>query len=155
MALVMFYHLTRSPVEQTLPLLLEKSLQAGWRVLVRGREAELLDRIDRRLWAVPAEGFLPHGLAGGPHDTDQPVLLTTSPAPAPEAANTPACLIAIDNAPVAAPEAAALERVCILFDGADPAAMEVARGQWRDLTAAGLPAQYWSEASGNWRKERG
>ena len=31
-----FYHLTRSPVEAALPMLIGKSLEAGWRVAVRG-----------------------------------------------------------------------------------------------------------------------
>lgn len=155
MAQVMFYHLTRSPLETTLPILLGKSLDAGWRVLVRARAAALLQRLDHRLWVDPPEGFLPHGLSGGPHDADQPVLLTTATDPAPQAPNAPACLIALESAPVTGAEALALDRVCILFDGADPAAMDYARAQWRDLTAAGLPAQYWSEQSGSWRKERG
>lgn len=155
MGQVMFYHLTHSPIEATVPLILGKSLQAGWRVLVRGRDAALLQRLDLTLWRDPSDGFLPHGLAGGPHDADQPVLLTTDPAPAAAAPNLPACLVAIDGAAVTPDEAAALERVCILFDGADPAAVDHARGQWRALTGAGLPAQYWSEASGAWRKERG
>jgi len=155
MAQVMFYHLSHSPVEATLPLLLAKSLEAGWRVLVRGRAPALIDRLDRQLWISPAEGFLPHGIAGGPHDADQPVLLTVDDTPAPAAPNRPACLIAIDNAAVSGDEAQVLDRVCILFDGADPAAIDAARAQWRALTGAGLPAQYWSEASGSWRKERG
>ena len=31
-----FYHLTRRPLEATLPMLLGKAQQAGWRVAVRG-----------------------------------------------------------------------------------------------------------------------
>ena len=38
-----FYHLTRAPVERTLPLLLGKALGAGWRVAVRGTSEERLD----------------------------------------------------------------------------------------------------------------
>ena len=63
-----FYHLTRRPLEATLPLLLEKALAAGWRVAVRGVDAARLDRLDARLWLGPEDGFLPHGRAGGPHD---------------------------------------------------------------------------------------
>jgi DNA polymerase-3 subunit chi len=61
----------------TLRALLEKSLAAGWRVAVRGRTDEMLDRLDAQLWLGPEDGFLPHGRAGGPHDALQPVLLTT------------------------------------------------------------------------------
>jgi DNA polymerase-3 subunit chi len=70
-----FYHLTRAPLEVTLRVLLEKSLAQPWRVAVRGRTDDMLDRLDGQLWL--GDGFLPHGRAGGPHDADQPVLLTT------------------------------------------------------------------------------
>ncbi len=142
-----FYQLKESPLEATLPMLLDKARGAGWRVAVRGADAARLDWLDDRLWL--GEGFLPHGRAGGPHDAAQPVLLTTER----DAPNTPACLMAIDGADVAADEVLALERVCILFDGNDDAAVERARGQWRALTEAGCAAQYWSQEQGRWAKK--
>jgi DNA polymerase-3 subunit chi len=108
-----------------------------------------MDWLDDKLWLGPEEGFLPHGRAGGPHDADQPVLLTTDVA----LPNGAACLMAVDGAGVTADEVQGLERVCILFDGNDPAAVEFARGQWRDLTEAGCAAQYWSQESGSWQKK--
>lgn len=144
-----FYHLTRQPLEATLPMLLEKSLGAGWRVAVRGRDAARLVWLDERLWLGPEDGFVPHGIAGGPHDADQPVLLTTDSA----LPNGAVCVMAIDGAEVSTEEVQALERVCILFDGNDDAAVQVARGQWKLLTGAGCAAQYWSEAGGRWEKK--
>lgn len=146
MGAAMFYHLTRSPLEATLPVLLEKSRAAGWRVVVRGRDAAQLEWLDEKLWLGPEDGFLPHGLAGGPYDSDQPVLLTTSET-IPNAAK---CLVTVGGAEVTPDEVVAMERTCILFDGADPAAVDHARGQWRALTGAGCKAQYWSEESGRW-----
>lgn len=148
MGAVYFYHLTRRPLEAALPVLLDRALQQGWRVALRGTDPARMDWLDRRLWLGPEEQFLPHGLAGGPHDSLQPVLLTTGP----EAPNGAACLMAVDGAEVTPEEARAAERVCILFDGADPAAVEHTRAQWRALTAAGIQAQYWSEESGRWEK---
>lgn len=142
-----FYHLTRSPVEDTLSMLLPKALGAGWRVAVRGSDRARLERLDALLWR--GDGFLPHGLAGGPHDVEQPVLLTTET----QAANTPDCLMAVDGADVSVDEARTMARVCLLFEGADPAALEVARDQWRHLTDAGVPAVYWSEEGGSWAKK--
>lgn len=142
-----FYHLTRSPLEATLPMLLGKAREAGWRVAVRGTDDARLDWLDEKLWL--GEGFLPHGRAGGEFDAEQPVLLTSARA----APNDPACLMAIDGAEVTPDEVAALERVCILFDGNDDAALEVARGQWKALTGAGCAAQYWSQESGAWAKK--
>jgi len=144
-----FYHLTQRPLEVTLPLLLGKALQAGWRVAVRGRDPARMDWLDQKLWLGPEDSFLPHGLAGGPHDADQPVLLTTGA----ERPNGAVCVMAVDGAEVAPDEVQALERICILFDGNDTDAVTIARGQWKALTAAGCSAQYWSEASGKWEKK--
>ena len=140
-----FYHLTRGPLEATLPVLLEKALAAGWRVAVRGRDPGRMDWLDQKLWM--GEGFLPHGLAGGPHDADQPVLLTTTP----DTPNAATCLMTMDGADFTPDEVQTLERTCILFDGHDPAAVDTARTQWRTLTTAGCAAKYWSEETGRWQ----
>ncbi|WP_417204982.1 DNA polymerase III subunit chi [Antarctobacter sp.] len=144
-----FYHLTRRPLEAVLPDLLGKSLGRGWRVAVRGTDPRRMDWLDQKLWQGPEDGFLPHGLSGGPHDADQPILLTTDM----QAGNAPGCLMAIDGAEVAAEEVIALDRVCVLFDGQDGAALQRARDQWRALTGAGCKAHYWSEESGRWEKK--
>ena len=144
-----FYHLIRQPLEAALPALLEKALGAGWRVVVRGPDAAQIEWLDRKLWLTPEEGFLPHGVAGGAHDADQPVLLTTDTAPAP---NDPACLMALSGAEVSVEEAQTLARVCVLFDGGDPAAVERARAQWKALTGGGVAAQDWSDESGKWER---
>ena len=142
-----FYHLTRAPLEETLAVLLGKARQAGWRIAVRGVDAERMKWLDEKLWL--GDGFLPHGLAGGAQDKDQPILLTCEAI----AANTPACVMSVDGAAVDADEVKALERVCILFDGNDAQAVQTARDQWKTLTDAGCPAQYWSQESGRWEKK--
>jgi DNA polymerase-3 subunit chi len=149
MGAAFFYHLTRQPLEATLPMLLAKARQAGWRVIVRGRDAARIEWLDERLWLGPEEGFLPHGLAGRPHEADQPVLLSVSQ----EIPNGALCLMAVDGAEVTPEEVNRMERVCILFDGHDDAAVQRARDQWKGLTSAGCAAQYWSEASGKWEKK--
>ncbi len=145
-----FYHLTHTPLEQTLPALLEKARGAGWRVAVRGRDAAQLDKLDEALWLAGGDdGFLPHGRAGQPHEADQPILLTTGV----DVPNGATCLMAVDGADVSADEVTRLDRVCVLFDGNDDAAVAHARVQWKTLTDAGCAAQYWSEASGRWQKK--
>jgi len=149
MGAVFFYHLTRGPLEQTLPVLLEKARGAGWRVAVRGCDPDRMGWLDERLWLGGNDSFLPHGLQGGPHEALQPILLTTGS----DAANAPDCVMAVDGATVAPDEVDALQRTCILFDGTDPEAVQHARGQWKSLTDAGCSAQYWSEESGRWEKK--
>jgi DNA polymerase-3 subunit chi len=149
MGAAFFYHLTRRPLAETLMMLVGKSRANGWNVVVRGTDSAQMEALDAALWRGPDDGFLPHGLAGGPHDADQPVLLTTSR----EAPNLPHCLMAVGGAEVAAAEVDAFERVCILFDGEDEAALARARAQWKALKDAGAAAQYWSEESGTWEKK--
>lgn len=144
-----FYHLTQRRLEETLPVLLDKARGAGWRIAVRGRDPERMAWLDDRLWLGPEASFLAHGLAGGPHDALQPVLLTAGPS----SANSPDCLMTVDGAAVSAEDVQGLQRVCILFDGNDPEAVQHARSQWKSLTDAGCPAQYWSEESGRWEKK--
>ena len=150
MGVVMFYHLTASSAEDTVRTLLTRSMQAGWRVMLRGADPKRLEWLDGFLWQGPEDGFLPHGLEGGPHDARQPILLGQGPI-----ANDAQALMALDGAAVDAEEAKGLERVFILFDGHDGAAVAAARGQWKSLTGAGLAAQYWSEESGRWEKKAG
>lgn len=144
MGAVFFYHLTRQPLEATLPVLLERSLQQGWRVVVRGTDPGRMSWLDERLWFGADDSFLPHGLSGGPHDARQPVLLTTDPD------LTAECLMCVDGAAPDAGQVSAAQRSCVLFDGNDGQAVDIARGHWKALTGAGCAAKYWSEESGRW-----
>ena len=149
MGVVKFYHLTASPMEEVAQMLLSRAYGMGWRVMLRGRDAARLDWLDGWLWSHPPHGFLPHGREGGPQDARQPILLGQGPLqPAMQG------LMAVDGAEVTAEEAGTVERVWILFDGVNEAALERARDQWRDLTGAGVTAEYWSEASGRWEQKR-
>jgi DNA polymerase-3 subunit chi len=148
MSVAMFYHLTRSTVEETMATLLPRALSQGWRVMVRGCQQDTLERLDHALWLGPEDGFLPHGLQGGPHDADQPILLGTG-----AITNDARALMLVESAVTTPAEAAPLERVWVIFDGADQVALTAARALWTALTGAGLAAQYWSEESGRWEKK--
>ena len=155
-----FYHVTESPLETVVASLLGRALDQGWRVELRGGDPARLGWLDQWLWEHPEDGFLPHGLAGGPHDGLQGALSiwTTRPrlrsvacgAPAPGAFDA---LMTLDGAGVSAEEIAARERVWILFDGRDAAATQAARVQWKALTGAGAQAAYWAEEAGRWIKK--
>jgi DNA polymerase-3 subunit chi len=147
MGAVFFYHLTDSPLEATLPMLVGKARGAGWRVLVRAQDAALVRRLDDLLWQGPEDGFNPHGVVGGAHDADQPVLIGESPTDGFD------CMMSVAGADVSDAEVNALERTCILFDGYDEAALNHARGQWKALTDGGCAAQYWAQEDGRWSKK--
>lgn len=146
---IYFYHLTETPLEATLPQLLHKALGAGWRIELRGTDAQRIDFLDKVLWERPEDGFLPHGRAGALHESDQPILLTLGD----EAQNNPVCIMSVDGAEIRADEAKSMERICILFDGADGDAVAHAREQWRGLTSDGCSAQYWAQEDGRWVKK--
>lgn len=147
MAEVFFYHLTDSPLESVLPQLLARARGQGWRVELRGRNPARMAALDLALWR--GDGFLAHGLEGGPHDGLQPVLLTTAAAGAGFD-----CVMAVDGAEVSPGEMAGLARAMILFDGTAPEAVEHARGQWRTVTGAGVAAKYWAQEDGRWVMKR-
>lgn len=148
MGVVMFYHLTRSSPEETLMMLLSRAIAQGWRVMVRGTDNAALERLDTLMWQGEATSFQPHGLQGGPHDADQPVLLGAG-----EISNQAKGLFLLDGAAVTVAEARGLERVWLLFDGSDGGQLAAARTKWKALTDAGVPAQYWSEEGGRWEKK--
>ncbi|MBT0956524.1 DNA polymerase III subunit chi [Alphaproteobacteria bacterium KMM 3653] len=148
MGKVMFYHLTRRRAEAVLPPLLDRSLAQGWRVLLRGPNADRMARLDQSLWVSGGdESFLPHGLAGGPRDALQPILLSDNN----DLPGDVSCLMVLDGAALTATEAQGLARTCVMFDDADDSAKSTARGQWKALLEAGLEAEYWSEETGNWQ----
>ena len=145
-----FYHLTDSPLAQALPILIERARAAGWRVAVRGPDAETVAQLDSTLWGGAEDGFLAHGLAGGAHDGLQPVLLCAADQ---AVTNGAACLMTVGGAEVAAADISAFERVCVMFDGLDGAAVAVARTQWKAVTEAGHAALYWAQEDGRWTKK--
>ena len=141
---VRFYHLTQSPLEHTLPNLLAKSLERGWRVLVQGGNEARLKFMDRHLWTYAEDSFLPHGLEG--QGAGQPIWLTATD----ENPNDAGVLMLIDGARATPERMAGFDLVTLFFDGADQAAVARAREDWKMVTAANLPAVYWAQENGAW-----
>ena len=74
---ILFYHLERQPMEKVLPILLEKTLERGWRAVVEVSSAERAEQLDQVLWTFRDDSFLPHAVAGGEGDETQPILIVT------------------------------------------------------------------------------
>jgi DNA polymerase-3 subunit chi len=149
MAEVFFYHLTRSTLEQALPDLLGKVRANNWRALVRGADIARLKALDAHLWRFAEEAFLPHGLANGPHDSDQPILLTDQTSNA----NSADLLVLVNSAKTNIAEAQSFTRVCLMFDGNNADELTSARADWKSITDAGIAAQYWAQEDGRWVKK--
>ena len=71
-----FYHLQRSALEQALPKLLEKIIQAGKRAVVMARSEQRVDALNALLWTYDPNSFLPHGSKADGNAAEQPVWLT-------------------------------------------------------------------------------
>ena len=146
---ILFYHLERHPLERVLPVLLEKSLERGWRVVVETGSDERLQRLDESLWTYRDESFLPHGVAGNDWEAEQPVLLTAESGN-PNEANV---RFYVDRA---VPEAAGTyERIVFMFDGHDPDAVAEARIAWKALREANELTYWQQDGNGRWAKKAG
>lgn len=146
MAEVFFYHLTNTPLERTVPDLVEKTLAKGWKAVLRVGSEATLAGLDRLLWTFRQDAFVPHGTPETPFPERQPVYLTWG-AEVPNAADI---LMLIDGARAEADEMAGFTRTCLLFDGGDAEALARARNDWRMVTEAGLSAVYWAQDAGRW-----
>lgn len=139
-----FYQLSQSPVEDALPALAAKMLEAGERALVVSADLEQLARISEGLWAAKDQ-FLAHAPAGGPHDARQPILLSDSL----EAPNGARFVALADG--LWREGADTFERVFLLFG---EATIDQARATWRALDGReGLERNYWRQLGpSKWEK---
>lgn len=144
---VWFYHLERTGLDQALPELLEKTLQRGWRAVVRTAAPDRVDHLDGWLWSYRDDSFLPHGTADEPAPERQPILLTTG-AGNPNGAHA---LFLIDRADPG--DLTGYQRCVVLFDGADDGQLQAARAQFRDARGRGHPVSYWRQQARGWEKQ--
>ena len=143
--LVDFYQLGPTAPEQVIASVAEKLLAQDGRLIVVAEEEGLLARLDRLLWDQGTTSFLPHGLAGGPDDAQQPILLTTHP----DAPNLARNMLIADGQWREA--ALAYDRVFYLFDDAT---LEGARLAWKLLAGRdGVERRYWANENGKWVKK--
>jgi DNA polymerase III subunit chi len=144
----LFYHLQAQPVEKVLPVLLEKSLERGWRVVVHTSLEERVDALDAHLWTFRDDSFLPHGTFREPAAADQPVLLTVKD----DNPNGATVRFLLDRAPMPK-DAAQYERLVLMFDGSDEEAVAEARQRWQSAKAEGFALTYWqADDNGRWQR---
>lgn len=147
---VWFYHLDGQPLDKVLPVLLQRTLDRGWRACVEASSAERVRALDESLWTYDEASFLPHGAAADGNAALQPVLLTDQPGNL----NGATIRFLVDGAdPFAALATSSYERLVLLFDGADDEAVADARRRWSALRTAGHSVTYWQQGSdGRWEK---
>ena len=136
---VWFYHLERSGLEEVLAPLLDRTLQRGWRALVRSGDPGGLAALDAKLWTVRPDVVAPHGLATEPNAERQPVVLTAGT----DNPNGAQALFLVAGAQ--AGEIDGFARVLDVFDGRDAEATAAARERWKGLKAKGAALSYWTQ----------
>ncbi len=145
---ILFYHLERRPLEGVLPGLLQRSLDRGWRAVVKVGSEERLDALNAHLWTYDDGSFLPHGASADGHAEAQPIWLTTGD----DNPNGAAVRFLVDGADAA--DLSGYERTVFLFDAADDEGVAKARAAWKEAQAAGHDATYWrQDDAGKWAKQ--
>jgi DNA polymerase-3 subunit chi len=140
-----FYQLAGTAPEQVIATLAEKVLGADGRLLVIADDDKFLARLDRMLWDLEPGSFLPHGVAGGPRDSRQPILLSTSP----DAPNLARNMLIADG--IWRDAALSYDRSFYLFDSAT---LDGARNTWKALAGReGLVRRYWAHQAGKWKQQ--
>ncbi|QKV18416.1 DNA polymerase III subunit chi [Oricola thermophila] len=148
MAEILFYHLTESTLDDALPMLVEKSLARGWRVVIQSGGEQVRDRLDTHLWTYRPESFLPHGRDGEARPADQPVFLTVSE----DNPNGARIRFLVDGA-VPPEDIAGYDRAVLMFDGLDEQALHEARGHWKALKAGNHDLAYYKQKpDGGWER---
>tara|TARA_B100000315_G_scaffold254609_1_gene296045 strand:+ start:4874 stop:5329 length:456 start_codon:yes stop_codon:yes gene_type:complete len=142
---IAFYHLQKTNLEDALPKLLERTLAAGKRALVRSGSSERVEALNAILWTHGKDSWLPHGSVKDGHAEDQPIWLTTDN----DNPNGASFVFLTDN--IEATDLDQFERCFDLFDGNDEASVTAARTRWKELSDAGHELHYWQQnEQGKW-----
>jgi len=146
----LFYHLERRALEEVLPGLVERTLERGWRALIRCESAERAEALDTLLWTYDDASFLPHAQAGDGDSARQPVLITVED----DNPNAADVLFLVGGAALDWSAAFGFTRVVTMFDGRDTAMLANARAAWKDAKSAGHDVTYWKESpAGKFEKQ--
>ena len=145
---VAFYQLQQSHLEDALPKLIEHTLKARKRALVRACTPERLASISSVLWTQDSVSWLPHGMEKDEFTKDQPIWLTLGD----EKPNGATFIFLVEDA--VAEDLANYERCFDLFDGNDASSLAAARLRWASLKKMGHDLHYWQQDErGKWEEQ--
>lgn len=144
---VAFYQLTTTPLEKTLPKLLEKAYSANQRVVVVVDSQERLELLNSILWTYSTNVFLPHGSAADAPDTHsrQPIWLTT------KIENPNQASVIISTSGILIDPSYSFNRCLDVFDGNIPDFLAKANERFKHYQSLEIPCVYWRQnMQGGW-----
>jgi DNA polymerase-3 subunit chi len=144
---IAFYHLSSTPLDRSLPKLLERAWTQGYRIVVRAASPERVEHLSATLWTYDEAAFLPHGSARDGNAAMQPIWLTHSS----ENPNGASMLVLVDG--IEAEDIGSYARCADLFDGNDAGAVEAARTRWRRAREEGHTLTYWQQTISGWERK--
>ena len=142
-----FYQLSQGTPDKALAMLARAALRQGERMLIVAEDESRFAAIGDALWTEFPDTFLAHGIAGGPDDARQPILLSH----AAQAANGARFMVLADGVWREGEDADAFDRVFYVFD-------ETTIGEARATFAMlgkreGTERHYWAQEDGRWVKK--
>ncbi len=145
---IRFYHMERSGLEQTLPMLVTKALERNHKIIIKSANENDSERLNEHLWSYDPSSFIPHGSAKDGNAADQPVWLTASD----ENPNGADVLILTSGA--SHQNLKDFTLVCEMLSGNDPQSIDEARARWKLYKDEGFETTYWQQsAKGGWEKK--
>ena len=135
-----------------MPLLLEKSLERGWKVVVEAGDAVNIASLDKALWTFSDESFLPHTIYDPDSQTalsylEHPILLCAGD----ENPNSADVRFFVSGA-VPGGEGD-YQRLVFMFDGHNPDSVTRARTAWKTLSKDHQTTYWQQDAQGRWMKK--
>jgi DNA polymerase-3 subunit chi len=144
---IQFYHLTATPLEAAVGQLMQRALDAGFRIALWCKDTDEEKRLSNALWTFTRESFLPNGSSNEKFSDKQPILTSTS-----ETRENQPNLLAITHG--ATPENIDdYSRILDIFNGLDEDAVLAARTRWKNYKQANCELQYFKQTpQGNWEQ---
>ncbi|WP_262691732.1 DNA polymerase III subunit chi [Kordiimonas aestuarii] len=148
MAEIRFYHLQRQTLEEALPKLMERVVEAGLRAVVKLPERGMMETLNKVLWDYDAASFLPHDIEGCESPEDQTIFLTTGD----HNPNAATVLVLVDA--VKSPDVKNYDRCLYMFDGRDEGIVGAAREDWKVFKDYDVDMSYWQQREmGGWEQK--
>ncbi len=150
MVSINFYHLTTTPLERTLPKLLEKCYSSGVRSVVLADEARV-EKLNELLWNYDPDSFLPHGSLRDGNADRQPIFFSCDATALSEGEE--GRILVITNGHYVE-ETKSYSRIIDIFDGSSDEMLAAARRRWQQYKNSGQELNYYQQTdNGNWEKK--